>query len=147
LTTISQGFGGESDPLKVFSAPEIATLTGLALPNVSKILKTLVRGKIIESRRGVQGGYRLIRHPRWITVHEVIEILNGPIALTQCADAAADDCGVESFCPLSSNWRFINDQIRDTLERITLEQMAVPGGVHSVLSSTDVDSDQEERDV
>lgn len=131
---------------QVYSAPEISNLTGLALPNVSKILKALVRGDLLESRRGVQGGYRLARDPRWITVQQMIEALNGPISLTECVDAGPEVCGIGSLCPLSSNWKYITNRIRKTLGCITLEQMAIPGGVQ-LAAVTVLDQDpQEERD-
>jgi len=130
----------------VYSAPEISTLTGLALPNVSKILKALVRGNLLESRRGARGGYRLARDPHLITVQQMIEALNGPISLTECVDTGPGECGIGSLCPLSSNWKFINDRIRVALECITLDQMAVPGGVQLAAVSAQSKDFQEETD-
>lgn len=114
---------------RLLSAPEIASASGLALPNVSKILKALVRGGILESRRGVQGGYQLSRSPSEITVQQVITALDGPISMTDCAGEGPDQCDVGSLCPMSANWKYINDKIVETLEGITLEQMSIPGGV------------------
>ncbi|MAJ29304.1 SUF system Fe-S cluster assembly regulator [bacterium TMED181] len=125
-------------PARLLSAPEIATASGLALPNVSKILKALVRGGILESRRGVQGGYQLSRLPKDISVQQVIAALDGPISMTDCAGEGPDHCDVSSLCPMSANWKYINDKIVETLENITLEQMAIPGGV---LAAANDDSD------
>lgn len=132
---------------RVLSAPEIAGITGLGIPTVSKVLKALVRGEILESRRGVQGGYRLAIDPEWITVQRIIEVLDGPISLTECADSGPHDCGVSSFCPLSSNWQFINERVRETLDGITLAQMAVPGGVMASMTSQVSDDSLEVTDV
>ena len=154
LTSLVQGSlplsRGQSDRRptdRILSAPEIATSTGLAFPNVSKILKALVRGGILESRRGVQGGYRLLRDPEWITVQEIIEALDGPISLTECADSGPEECGVGSLCPMSANWRYINDRVRETLEGITLAQMAVPGGILASMTAQVSADSQEETDV
>ena len=125
-------------PARLLSAPEIATASGLALPNVSKILKALVRGGILESRRGAQGGYQLSRLPKDISVQQVIAALDGPISMTDCAGEGPDHCDVSSLCPMSANWKYINDKIVETLENITLEQMAIPGGV---LAAANDDSD------
>ena len=154
LTSLVQGLRldpeGWTDSMssdRILSAPEIATVTGLALPTVSKILKSLARAEILESRRGVQGGYRLARDPQWITVQEIIEALDGPISLTECADSGPDECGVGSFCPMSANWRYINDRVRETLEGITLAQMSVPGGILASMAAQVSDDSQEGRDV
>ena len=116
-------------PPRLLSAPEIATASGLALPNVSKILKALVRGGILESRRGVQGGYQLSRLPAEISIQQIITAMDGPISMTDCAGEGPEQCDVSSLCPMSANWKYINDKIVETLESITLEQMAIPGGV------------------
>ncbi|PCJ12556.1 MAG: SUF system Fe-S cluster assembly regulator [Planctomycetota bacterium] len=137
----------ETESTRLLSAPEIAAVTGLSLPNVSKILKALVRGGVLESLRGVQGGYRLLRDPHWITIQEIIEALDGPISLTQCADAGPDECDVGNFCPMSANWRYINDRVRETLEGITLAQISVPGGVLAMVAGQESEDPMEERDV
>ena len=154
LTSLVQGSrsltgtdSGDDEPCPLLSASEIATATGLSLPNVSKILKALVRGGILESQRGVQGGYRLTRDPHWITVQEIIEALDGPISLTECADTGPDDCGVGTLCPMSANWRYINDRIRETLEGITLAQMAVPGGILAAIAAQDSEDSMRGTDV
>ncbi len=121
-------------PPRLLSAPEIAASSGLALPNVSKILKALVRGGILESRRGVQGGYQLSRSPSEITVQQIISAIDGPISMTDCAEEGPDQCEVGSLCPMSANWKYINDKIVETLEGITLEQMSIPGGVLAAAS-------------
>ena len=146
LTSMANRLESGEGYKQVYSAPEISTLTGLALPNVSKILKALVRGNLLESRRGARGGYRLARDPHLITVQQMIEALNGPISLTECIETGPEECGIGSLCPLSSNWKFINDRIRVTLECITLEQMAVPGGVQLAAVSEQSKDFQEETD-
>ncbi|MEC9475992.1 MAG: SUF system Fe-S cluster assembly regulator [Planctomycetota bacterium] len=154
LTSLVQDFPADSEgwrdsepAQRVLSAPEIAVVTGLALPTVSKILKALARGGVLESRRGVQGGYRLARDPQWITVQEIIEALDGPISLTECADAGPDECGVGALCPMSANWRYINDRVRETLEGITLAQMSVPGGIVASMPAQVQEESLEDRDV
>ena len=147
LTSLAKGMASDVDPMRVYSAPEIACLTGLALPNVSKILQALVRGHLLESRRGVQGGYRLARPPEQINVQQMVEALDGPISLTVCADSGPEDCEIGSLCPLSSNWKFINDRICDTLNSITLEQMAVPGGALPPLAASPIGDASEVEDV
>jgi FeS assembly SUF system regulator len=110
------------------SSRELASRTRLALPMVSKVLKMLARGGLLESHRGVKGGYRLSRRPNAITVGEIIEILDGPISVTECSpsEPSPSECAQESFCPVRGSWRRLNDAIRDALDRVTLAEMTCP---------------------
>jgi FeS assembly SUF system regulator len=114
------------DPVRVSNAPELATETQLSPAMVSKILKILAREGLLASHRGVKGGYSLARPPEEITVAEIIWALEGPIAMTECIDEAPGECQQEPVCPLRGNWQLINRAIRDSLERLTLDQMAHP---------------------
>ena len=62
----------------VQSAAEVAAATGIALPTVSKLLKSLARADLVVSTRGVRGGYRLSRPPQHISAADVIDALEDP---------------------------------------------------------------------
>ncbi len=106
------------------SAAEIAEATGVPPATAAKILKALVRAGILASHRGVLGGYGLARPAAVITVAEIIEALDGPIALTACIEEGAGDCGLEALCPARANWQRVNEAIRRALSEITLADMA-----------------------
>ena len=108
------------------NAPELARETHLPLPMVSKILKTLARSGLLESHRGVKGGYRLARSAAAISVAEIIAALEGPIAITECAPESSDECSYEGFCRVRTNWQRINRAVRDALAGVSLEEMAAP---------------------
>jgi FeS assembly SUF system regulator len=114
------------EPERRFNAPELAHEAQLPLPMVSKILKLLARDGLLDSHRGVNGGYALSRPPREITVSEVIAALEGPIAITECIDDGPGECVQEAVCPLRSNWQLINAAIRNALEGLRLSDMARP---------------------
>ena len=107
----------------VQNARDLAASANLPLPTVSKILKALARASLLLSHRGVKGGYSLARKPEVITVAEIIEALEGPIALTECLDDGSDECGIESCCPVRTNWQRINHAVRDALRAIPLSEM------------------------
>lgn len=113
-------------PERRFAAPELAGATQLPQPTVSKILKLLSRGGVLDSHRGVKGGYSLATHPDEITVARLIEVLDGPIAFTECIEDAPGECSQEAFCQLRGNWQRINRAIRDALEDISLAELATP---------------------
>jgi len=110
-------------PERHANAPELAAETRLPLPMVSKILKLLVREGVLQSHRGVKGGYGLARHPGEISMAEVITALEGPIAITECIDDHSG-CTHEPFCAVRGRWHRINAALRHTLAGITLAEMA-----------------------
>ncbi|MBP1596611.1 MAG: system Fe-S cluster assembly regulator [Acidobacteria bacterium] len=108
------------------NARDMARDVRLPQPVVSKILKLMAKGGLLESRRGVKGGYGLARKPEAITVAQIIRALEGPIAVTECTDKIRGDCGLETGCPVRTNWHQINRAIDQALESITLAEMARP---------------------
>jgi FeS assembly SUF system regulator len=108
------------------SARDIAGEARLPLPVVSKILKLLARDGLLESHRGIKGGYGLARKSEEITVAQIIRALEGPIAVTACTDRIRGDCGLETGCPVRTNWHRINTAIHQALETITLADMIQP---------------------
>src|SRR5688572_31720173 len=83
----------------VRSVRDLATETGIPQPTVSKILKQLARGGLVDSTRGQHGGYRLARRPEDVTVAGIITALEGPIGVTECGhEQAHDDCELSARC-------------------------------------------------
>jgi FeS assembly SUF system regulator len=120
LTTFARLPRGET-----VTASELARRTRLPAPTVTKVLKLLAREGLLTSHRGVQGGYQLARAPAAIDLVEVISVLEGPIALTQCSAHAAG-CEREPVCPVRPNWQRIDNAVRSALAGITLADMAEP---------------------
>ncbi len=108
----------------ILTARDLARRAGLPLPTVSKILKALARGALLLSHRGVHGGYSLARSAERISVAEIIEALEGPIAITECLDEESSDCGIERLCPVRTNWERINRAVYGALTEIPLTEMA-----------------------
>jgi len=109
------------------SAADLAQASSLPLPIVSKVLKILARGGVLESKRGARGGYILARSADQITVAEIIEIFEGRIGLTDCevgADGAQRECARAETCSVIGPWKAINNAIAETLNSITLAEMA-----------------------
>lgn len=113
------------DETHVHAAMEIAAATGIALPTVSKILKSLVKAGVLISTRGAKGGYALARVPEKISVATVISALEGPIALTECS-ISHQGCEQASGCDIRGNWSLINRTIHNALESVTLADMIRP---------------------
>lgn len=113
---------GKGDAL--WSASEIADSSGLPMPTAAKILKLLAKSEIITALRGASGGYRLAKPMTKITIAEIIEAMDGPIAITDCAEGSAHShCSMKGICPMSMGWNKVNDAVRQALMSVTLDEM------------------------
>ena len=117
--------------LRVQRATEVAAELHLALPTVTKVLKTLTRDGLLVSTRGSQGGYRLSRAPEEISVAQIISAMEGPIALTECTGTPGM-CLVESRCSIRGHWQVINRAVLDALEEVSVADLVRPANVQRV---------------
>jgi FeS assembly SUF system regulator len=113
-----------------FTARVAAEQSGLPLPAVKKILKCLVREGVVESQRGIAGGYRLNRPATQIALAEVIDAIEGPFALTDCGQlpaAGEENCEYLKRCGVHANWARVSGIVRRALSSVTLADMIGPG--------------------
>jgi len=103
----------------------VAAGTHLALPTVQKLLKTFAKSGLVSSVRGADGGYRLTRAPEEITAAEILNVLEGPVAITECS-TEMHQCELEPLCQVSSAWQKINRAIRNAMEDIRLSDLRRP---------------------
>jgi FeS assembly SUF system regulator len=103
----------------------MAEANSLPLPAVSKILKSLAQGGLLISQRGAKGGYTLSRRPAEINVAEIIDALEGPIALMECS-VGPGHCDQETSCQVRDPWQRINEAILETLRHVTLRELVGP---------------------
>lgn len=107
------------DETELASANEIATATGIGLPTVSKLLKSLAKSDLVISTRGSRGGYRLSRDAGKISAADVIDALEGPVSITECS-ASDHTCDFEAVCSVGGAWQRINVAIRRALQDVSL---------------------------
>lgn len=128
-------------PGQMHTSTEIAEATGLSTPTVSKVLKRLAGAGVLESFRGAHGGYSLARESEAITAAEIIDALEGPIAITECSGDHSQ-CSFEPVCSLGQRWQQINHLIRDALNEISLAQLAGPGSLPAISLKPGLATDQ-----
>lgn len=104
------------------NARELAQCSDLPVPMVSKVLKALAREGLLVSQRGSKGGYRLAREPEELTVSEMIRVLEGPVALTDCAIGPAL-CEHETMCAVREPWQLISRVVEQALANVTLADL------------------------
>jgi FeS assembly SUF system regulator len=117
LATLAQ------EPERVQTATALAEHTRIALPTVSKLLKQLQRANLVTSTRGLHGGYQLARPAAQISAADILDALEGPVALTDCA-AGEGHCDIEGNCRVGRVWQRLNLAIRRSLQEVTLAQLA-----------------------
>jgi len=106
------------------NATELAEETGLPVPTVAKILGAMSRADLLASHRGLKGGFTLARPACEISIADVIEAVDGPIALVHCIESAPGECDYEPICAMRTHWQVINAAVKDGLARVSLSDIA-----------------------
>ena len=104
------------------SARRVAESHNLPPELAAKVLQGLKKSGIVETRQGIHGGYRLARPPEAIRITEVIESIEGPLALVECM---LDDstCNLTSTCSVRTPLTRVHEQVLATLSALTLAQI------------------------
>ena len=105
------------------SAADVAGRTHIALPTVSKLLKELQHAGLVRSVRGAHGGYQLTRPAADISAVDILDAVEGPVALTECASGTGN-CGIEATCQVGHGWQRISLAIRRSLADVRLDDLA-----------------------
>lgn len=108
------------------SAAAVAVRTGIPAPTVAKVMGLLKRAGLLASSRGVAGGFRLARATTAISVADIVEAVDGPIALTNCQQGEVSACALEGSCAVRPHWRPINIAVRAALAAVSLADLAGP---------------------
>lgn len=87
---------------------------------MAKILRSLVRAKLLRSSRGVHGGFTLARPAAEITLLEIVEAVEGPLGLTDCASGPGG-CERAAGCSAQPVWFSIQAKMAELLNASTLE--------------------------
>ena len=106
------------------SAAQLAAETGLPVPTVQKVVSLLTAAGLLRSSRGAGGGLKLARPAAAISLADIVEAVEGPIALTACVDKGKHDCGLESACTVRPHWGVVNAAMRGALADVPLTRLA-----------------------
>jgi FeS assembly SUF system regulator len=117
------------------TASLLAERTGVPLPTAQKLVGRLSAAGLLVSTRGTGGGFRLARAAGAISLADVVEAVEGPIALTACVEAGRHDCGLDHQCLVKPHWGAVNDALRGALAGVSLADLASPPRVPSISPS------------
>ncbi|MEW5982716.1 MAG: Rrf2 family transcriptional regulator [Acidobacteriota bacterium] len=105
------------------SAREIAEAYDIPIELMAKVLQRLTRRGLLVSQQGTRGGYQLARAAGDISVADVIQAIDGPVAVTACS-AHADRCGQFEKCNVRDPLHRIREVIVSALAATTLDELA-----------------------
>lgn len=109
------------------SAHDISSAVNLSEATVGKLLKQLQHAGLLQSERGLKGGYKLARQIENITIADIVTAVDGPIAITECTqESDLSDCNLEALCPTRVGWHRINDAVKQAFESVTLQEILSP---------------------
>ncbi len=109
-------------PDQLLASQQLAIRCHLEPPTSAKVMKQLTIAGLVESVRGAGGGYRLSSTCRSPSIADVIQAMDGPIALTECSSHSGL-CSHESVCGLRHHWHTISRVIADALDGIALADL------------------------
>jgi FeS assembly SUF system regulator len=106
------------------NASKLAQETGVPLPTAKKLVSRLTAAGLFESTRGIGGGIRLARPPASISLADIVEAVEGPLAITSCTINGNHDCALESGCTVKPHWGVVNRTIRQALDDVSLASLS-----------------------
>lgn len=109
----------------IVRGPQIAASQKIPSRFLLKIMRSLGRAGIIKSFRGVEGGYALVKPPDVISVYDVIEALEGPVAIQRCLNGK-DYCTRQlgELCPVHEALATVQATLISNLKGITFAALA-----------------------
>jgi FeS assembly SUF system regulator len=113
------------------SATSLAEETGIPLPTAQKLTGRLAAAGLLVTSRGAGGGFRLARSADRISLADVVEAVEGPIAMATCIDDTRHDCALEGACAVRPHMSVVNGIVRNALAGVSLSDLATTPFVSS----------------
>ena len=106
------------------SANLLADETGVPLPTAQKLMGRLASAGLLDSARGTGGGFRLARPASEVSLADIVEAVEGPIAMTNCIEGAHHLCAIEGSCRVKPHLHAVNFAVRGALQGVSLASLA-----------------------
>lgn len=114
---------GKSYESEILSLNKISQKEGISRDFLAQLMLNLREANIVESFKGMSGGYVLKRHPSQITLKEIFEAIEGPINIIECIHTSEGICKLQNMCSPKKAWEYIEKRISDLLDNLTLEDI------------------------
>jgi len=117
------------DPTQRSATSQIAAEKHIPPSFLAKIISQLSIAGLIHTSRGARGGVSLARPPENITVLDVVEAIDGPIALNECTFTSVTSCPFGDDCPIRDLWIDTQAELVERLRNTNFEQFVQPKSV------------------
>src|SRR5438046_7812476 len=106
------------------SATELSADTGVPLPTRQKLMGQRAASGLLSSMRGASGGFALARPAGEISLADIVEAVEGPIALTMCSDSNNHECVLDAHCRVKPHIGIVGNAVRGALGAVSLTELA-----------------------
>jgi FeS assembly SUF system regulator len=107
------------------SATELSAETGVPLPTAQKLMGQLAASGLLSSVRGAGGGFTLARPAEQISLSDIVEAVEGPIAMTACTEGRTD-CALDAHCRVKPHMGVVGNAVRGALGAVSLTSLCGP---------------------
>jgi FeS assembly SUF system regulator len=109
------------------SATELSADTGVPLPTAQKLMGQLAGCGLLTSVRGAGGGFALSKAASEISLADIVEAVEGPIAMTVCSGSeGVSDCALDAHCRVKPHMGVVGNAVRGALDAVSLQQLSSP---------------------
>src|SRR5881392_2751246 len=105
------------------SATELSAETGVPLPTTQKLMGVLATCGLLSSVRGAGGGCALSKPAGEISLADIVEAVEGPIAMSACSDGKFD-CALDAHCRVKPHMGLVGNAVRGALGAVSLTELA-----------------------
>lgn len=110
----------QARPGELFPARTLCDRYQIPFDVTSRALQRLAKAGILHSVQGKHGGYQIIKDLRGVSLLELLETVNGPVA---AADCMSKGCARSDHCPIKGSLHEINDRTRDLFAQLSLDEL------------------------
>ena len=113
------------EPGERLSATQLSADTGVPLPTTQKLMGVLAGAGLLHSTRGAAGGFALARPATEISLADIVEAVEGPIAMTVCSGhEGPSDCALDAHCRIKPHMGVVGSAVRGALGAVSLTELA-----------------------
>jgi len=115
------------EPGDRLSATELSVETGVPLPTTQKLMGQLAGAGLLDSTRGASGGFALARPATEISLADIVEAVEGPIAMTVCSGHdGPSECALDAHCRVKPHMGVVGNAVRGALGAVSLTSLCGP---------------------
>jgi FeS assembly SUF system regulator len=115
------------------SATELSSETGVPLPTAQKLMGQLAGCGLLSSARGAAGGFALARAAQDISLADIVEAVEGPIAMTVCSGQdGPSDCALDAHCRVKPHMGVVGNAVRGALGAVSLTSLCGPASARGL---------------